>query len=213
MNSATHRVRRATLDDLPKLINLWRRENLPWNELEKRFTEFQVAETADGAIVGAIGLQIGEHQGRMHSEAFDSYEHVDTVRGLFWERLRSVALNHGLYRVWTLERSPYWSRSVFEPASAEMLPKLPAAFGNPQGGPWLVTQLREEVAPPISLDKEFALFRDAERERTERLFQQARVMKVIATILALVLFVGLIGGAIYFFKVTQHQGRPGIEGR
>jgi N-acetylglutamate synthase-like GNAT family acetyltransferase len=213
MNSATHRVRRATLDDLPKLVNLWKKENLPWGELEKRFTEFQVAESADGAFVGAVGLQIAEHQGKMHSESFESYEHVDAVRGLFWDRLKSVALNHGLVRVWTLERSPYWSHSVFEPASADALSKLPAAFGNPQVSNWLVTQLRDESASPISLDKEFALFREAERERTERLFRQGRVLKVIATIVALVLFLGILGGALYYFRVTQNQGRPGAQTR
>ena len=47
MNPNKIQVRRATLEDLLKLIALWQQENLPWENLEKRFTEFQLAETLD----------------------------------------------------------------------------------------------------------------------------------------------------------------------
>ena len=55
-------VRRATLDDLPQLIELWQMEKLPVEVLDKRFTEFQVVADASGRIVGAVGMQLSDKQ-------------------------------------------------------------------------------------------------------------------------------------------------------
>ena len=41
---------------------------LPAGELEKRLTEFQVVEAADGQIAGAIGVQIIRQHALLHSE-------------------------------------------------------------------------------------------------------------------------------------------------
>ena len=50
--SAAIQIRRATLDDLPRLIELWALERLPVSDYERRFKEFQVAQGADGEILG-----------------------------------------------------------------------------------------------------------------------------------------------------------------
>src|SRR5687767_6620537 len=70
MSTPQLQVRRATIDDLPKLAPLWREENLDVNDLEKRFKEFQVVEGPGGEIIGALGLQIAGQEGRLHSEVF-----------------------------------------------------------------------------------------------------------------------------------------------
>jgi len=67
-------VRRATLDDLPQLMDLWKLEKLPAEVLEKRFTEFQLVADSRGKIVGALGMQMVENQGKLHSELFPAYE-------------------------------------------------------------------------------------------------------------------------------------------
>ena len=51
MTPPNHRVRRATLDDLPALKPLWESMRFSVEDLEKRLTEFQVAENAQGEIV------------------------------------------------------------------------------------------------------------------------------------------------------------------
>ena len=63
MNSSNYRVRRATLDDITQLTALWQTMRFPVEELGKRITEFQVAENAEGKLLGAVGLQIAERQG------------------------------------------------------------------------------------------------------------------------------------------------------
>ena len=54
MTTSSPQVRRATVDDLPKLVDLWKQENLAYQEFEKRFKEIQVVEGPGGQILGAL---------------------------------------------------------------------------------------------------------------------------------------------------------------
>ena len=94
MNLPTLRVRRATTDDLQSLKALWRSMLLPADELEKRLTEFQVVETADGKLLGAIGIQILPRQAWLHSESYLDFALADDARELFWQRIQTLSLIH-----------------------------------------------------------------------------------------------------------------------
>ncbi len=199
MNSSDYHVRRATLDDIGQLTALWNAMNFPAAELAKRPTEFQVTEGADGNLVGLVGLQIAERQGRIHSEAFKDFALADQLRPLLWERIHAVAANHGLLRLWTQEQAPFWNHCGLVKADAEALEKLPAIWRGPASD-WLTLKLREDIAAVISLDKEFALFKESEKQRTQRAFQQARILKMIATFIALALLVLVAAGAFYVVR-------------
>src|SRR3954471_18069499 len=151
------------------LADLWKSMRFPVEDLSKRVTEFQVAESADGRLIGAVGLQIAEKQGRIHSEGFTDFAHADQLRPMLWERIQSIATNHGLLRLWTREEAPFWSRCGLVKADDEALAKLPAIWRNDSGG-WLTLKLRDDLATLISVDKEFALFMQSEKERTNRAF-------------------------------------------
>ena len=86
---------------------------LPPDELEKRLTEFQVVETADGKLLGAIGIQIVRQHALLHSEGYSDFALADAARQLFWERVQTLASNHGVFRIWTQESSPFWKSWVF----------------------------------------------------------------------------------------------------
>ena len=202
MSTPALQVRRATIDDLPSLFPLWQKENLPAKDLEARFKEFQVVENGSGGIAGAIGLQVSGHEGRLHSEAFEDFGQADTLRGILWERVRTVAQNHGLVRVWSQFTSPYWRATGFDQASNELLTKLPQNFGSDRT-PWLCVKLREETHAPVSLDKEFALFRETEREQTQKVMRQARVLKVVAGVVAILVFILVVAWAILFFRMQK----------
>ena len=131
MNAPSFRARRATLDDLPVLRPLWSAGQLDALHLEKRLTDFQVAETTEGQLVAAIGLQVDGTHGLIHSECFLDAAQIDTLRPLFWERLLTVAHNRGLTRLWTLERIPFWHEHGFRKIEAEIKRKFPPAFGDP----------------------------------------------------------------------------------
>lgn len=61
---------------------------LPADKLEKRLTEFQVIESEDGQLAGAIGLQVIRQHGLLHSEAYTDFSVADEARQLFWSAFR-----------------------------------------------------------------------------------------------------------------------------
>jgi len=205
MISKNYQVRRATVDDVKNLLSLWQSMHLPALELEKRLTEFQVVETQEGQIAGAIGLQIAGRQGRLHSEAFSDFGQSDKLRELLWERIQNVANNHGLTRLWISESAPFWDHNGFRAANAETLQKLPATWSELKAGV-LTLQLKEETeAIPVSLDKEFALFMESEKSRTAEIFRKARTLKMIATVIAIILFIMVMAiGAFFVMRKTPH---------
>jgi N-acetylglutamate synthase-like GNAT family acetyltransferase len=200
-------TRRATTDDLAGLVTLWQTVGLPVAELEKHFTDFQVAIDHNGRLSGAIGMEVVEHEGRLHSEAYIDFAFTDTLRPLLWKRVETLAQNLGLFRLWTLERAPYWKKEVgFTEADAAKREKLPESFG-PRAEPWLTLQLREETALPEFIDKQFAMFRETERAESERMLQQAKTLKIIVTIIAVLLFVFVLFGGIFLLR-NVHPHSP-----
>jgi N-acetylglutamate synthase-like GNAT family acetyltransferase len=201
----TFTTRRATTDDLRGLVALWQGAGLPLAQLEKHFTDFQVAIDQNGRLSGAIAIQIAAQQGLIHSEAYIDFGLTDQVRPLLWKRLQTLAQNVGLFRLWTIEQAPYWKKAVgFTQADSATLGKLPAEFGAREQ-PWLTLQLKEEVATPEHLDKEFQLFREAQRAESERLIQRAKTLKIIATIVAAIAFLLLLFALLY---LTRHGHVP-----
>lgn len=205
MSLPQYRVRRATLEDVGTLTALWVSMRFPVEDLARRVTEFQVAEGPDGAVVGAIGLGMVGKQGQVHSEAFTDFALSDTLRPMIWDRLQAVANNHGLTRIWTHESAPFWHHCGLLKPDAAALEKLPAQWQAP-GRDWLTLKLREDIEAVMSVDKEFAMFMESEKERTNRAFRHAKMLKVLATVLALVILVLVVLGAVY---VMRNQGRLG----
>lgn len=199
MNSPNYRVRRATLDDVGQLVALWKTMNFAVEELSKRITEFQVAESEDGQLVGAVGLQLAERQGLIHSEAFTDFALADRLRPLLWERVQAVATNHGVLRLWTREQAPFWTHCGLSKADEEALVKLPVLWREQPRG-WLTLKLKDSMDAIISADKEFAVFMASERERSARALQQARVLKFIATVIVFAFFGAVIVGVIYLVR-------------
>jgi N-acetylglutamate synthase-like GNAT family acetyltransferase len=189
------RVRRATTDDRQSLKALWQSMLLPADELEKRLTEFQVAETADGKLLGAIGIQIVRQHARLHSESYLDFAHADAARELFWERIQSLASNHGVFRLWTQENSPYWSRLGFRSAPAKRS-DVPAEW-PPARGEWFTLQLKDEEAITNALDKDFAAFMSMEKRHTERTQEKARALKTIITIIGFAIGILCFGLVAY----------------
>ena len=138
MQEPPYTLRRATVDDLDELKMLWSHSKLPVKDLERRVTEFQLVVDGEGRPVAAIGLRIEGKHGRIHSEAIALPEQVDSLRSQLWQRLQTVAKNHGLARLWIREPGGFWLQAGFAVANAESLRKLPAEFGDRSPG-WLTT--------------------------------------------------------------------------
>jgi N-acetylglutamate synthase-like GNAT family acetyltransferase len=192
-----YQARRATLEDLPALRSLWDRAKLPTQELEKRFTEFQVVPGDDGNILAAVGLQLLKQNGYIHSEVFSDPSFAVEVRPPLWHRIITVAKNNGLHRLWTLPTAAFYREQGFLDVDEGLRQKIPVEFGNP-GADWISLKLKDEAV--ISAEREFEIFAMAQREESARMISQAQSLRLIAYIL---LFVSLIGVAVLAFVYSR----------
>jgi len=207
MASAEFRVRRATVDDLPALRELWGQFGFSAIDLEKRVTEMQVAEAADGKVGAAIGFKVERLHGLIHSEAIpESADKAAILQG-FWQRLGVLAKNHGLFRIWIRSTDPYWGTLGFQKPDAKTLEKMPAVFGAADDK--LITRaLKEESAQGLSVEQEFELFSQAQKMETERLMRQAEVFKKFAySIIFLVIGAFIVTAAYRILRSPRFRKR------
>ncbi len=197
MNPSGYRVRRATLDDIGPLRALWEAMRFPVATLEKRLTEFQVAEDSEGKIVGALGFQITGRQARIHSETFDDFSLAEPLRPLLFTRLQGLAANHGVVRLWTQESAPFWTHNGFQRPAASVMERFPAEWDR-ASAEWLTLQLKDEEAI-TSLEKEFAMFMESEKQRSARTLDQARTLKKVVTWLVCLVAIAIFAAAAYIF--------------
>ena len=193
-------IRRATVDDLPALKSLWTTAQLPADELEGRLTEFQVVESG-GSFAGAVGVQIVRQHLRFYAEDFADFSVADAARELFWERLQALSANHGVFRVWTQETSPFWTHWGLQPANAEALGRLPDEWKNLEGR-WLTLELKNEDAIKAALGNQFAGLMDAEKQQAARVSEKARTVKTVFTVVFFA--VGIICFAIAIYLLFHH---------
>jgi N-acetylglutamate synthase-like GNAT family acetyltransferase len=193
-------ARRATFEDLPQLIELWKLEKLDADGLEKRFTEFQVVEQ-DGKILGAIGLQIWTHHAVLHGECIGRAELAEQLRDLLWKRVQMVARNHNLDRIWTELPANFWRGAGFAAATPEQMNKFPDGFGD-RTHRWQLMWLRGEEASADALEKQFAMLRAHQAQERDKLHSQVATLKKTAIIITAVVAVLVIA----FFVVAIRYG-------
>jgi N-acetylglutamate synthase-like GNAT family acetyltransferase len=207
MPPSTFRIRRATLDDLGALQVLWRAMHFSDEQsLEKRLTDFQVAEDAQQKIVGALAIRIEGRNAILHSEAFENFGVADEVRPLFWQRVEALTTNHGVARLWTQERSPFWSRNGFQAATKETLAKLPDEWSRMEGQ-WLTLQLKDEQVLQ-SLDKEVSMIMMTERRRTMGSMETTKTLKIVVSLIGFLLAALIFGAAAYLWLNRANIGVP-----
>jgi N-acetylglutamate synthase-like GNAT family acetyltransferase len=199
-----YQIRRATVDDLPQLKALWTAERLPAAELDKRFTEFQLAVDGEGKIAGAVGLRIYKLQGLIHSEAFARLDEVQELRPLLWERLITVAKNHGLARIWMMPTVSFYREQGMSEVEDAIRAKLPEDFGHPKAD-WISLRLKEENASVISLEKEFEIFAQAQKAESEEVIKRAQVFRALAYTLLAVVLLGL--GALALIAMRRARSK------
>jgi len=209
MDEAVYLARRATVEDLPVLREMWERERFDVEALEKRVTEFQVAYDAEGRIVAALGmLRLGDH-GLLHSETIGDFGLADRLRTLLWERFKTLAKNYAMARIWTREATMFWKELGFDPVEGETLEQLPAEFGGADET-WHSILLRNDpFAQGGAVAKQQELiFREALKAETEKTLRQAKMVKVVALLVSVVLFLIIcIGG----YMMIKYQPRMGMR--
>jgi N-acetylglutamate synthase-like GNAT family acetyltransferase len=191
------KIRRATAEDLDALKDIWSSMRLSAEDLGKRLTEFQVVESG-GQVAGAIGFQIVRSAALLHSEGYSDYSVADAARNLFWERIQKLAANHGVFRLWTQENSPFWQRWGFQPADDEALARLPDEWKSSEAK-WFTLELKNEAVITAALKNQFAGFMDDEKKKTAQVSAKARTISTVITIAGFAIGILGIGFAVYLF--------------
>jgi N-acetylglutamate synthase-like GNAT family acetyltransferase len=192
-------VRRATIDDLRILQELWASMQLSPDDLESKLTEFQIAVSPDGSVAGAVGMEIIGRHGRIHDEVFMDFAQADALRELFWQRLLSVAKNHGLTRLWTTESAPFWKTNGLLPPKSGELKKLPEAWAASKGQ-WMTLQLRDEEALDAALEKALAEFKGETTMLRKKAEKPLRTLNMLATAFAIILAAAVIIASVYMLR-------------
>jgi N-acetylglutamate synthase-like GNAT family acetyltransferase len=213
MDAARLTVRRATVDDLSGLKELWTRARLQVLDLERRLTDFQLVVSSDSDLLAAVGLRVEGSQGWMYGEAFAQPDDQDTFRQLLWDRVLTLARNHGLARLWTTELAPFWHQvAEFKPAESQDLKRLPVVFGASHQR-WQALRLRDEDHKTFSLEQEFELFQQSSRSSMNRVMSQAETLRWVAYGVAGVVTAALVSLAIYLVIRWAGEGGAGRSRR
>ncbi len=205
-STPSYQSRRATLEDLPELRSLWHAARLPLDDLEKRFTEFQIVTGPEGNIVGAVGLQIYKQHGLIHSETYTTPDLATEVRPLLWQRILTVARNNGLVRLWVLPVASFYRENGFVDVDDSLRSKFPEPFGNPAVD-WVSLKLKEENQNAATIEKEFEIFAMAQRQESERLKGQAQTFRVLAYGLLFLVLGGVALLAWFYARIRNRTGR------
>lgn len=211
MQQPSYTIRRATLEDVPWLRSLWKEALLPADELERRFTEFQVVFDINGELLGAVGLTKVLRHGHLHSEAYLHPEMEDSLRPMLWERVMMLARNHGLVRFWTVEEAPFWRRYVgFKEPVPEELERMPAGFGDVHAH-WITFKFAEETivsAEGLTMDEHLENLRLDQEADLQKMHRRVRQFKVLAVIV-----VGVLLGLVVLGSVMLWHRRASLPPR
>ena len=83
-----------------------------------------------------------------------------------------------------------------------MLQKLPESYG-PRHAAWLTLRLKDEGADPAFMDKQIAMFKEAERLRLEKFMRRGRALKIIGTVISALLL--LFALTVLFFVLKNRR--------
>ncbi|MEN9733625.1 MAG: hypothetical protein RLZ45_1620 [Verrucomicrobiota bacterium] len=204
MQPASLESRRATVEDLEALEILWTESSLPAAELGRFLTEFQVVTDPAGRILHAIGLMVEGDQALLHSEALAPATDVepDACRAALWKRLRILARNQGISRIWTREDAEYWRVSGYQPIPLDRLPaELPSFVPREDG--WWSYQSPDPAQADLLIKREMALWKTQREQESQSFQQRIKLFRAVA--------MGLLGLAMILlvaFLFTAMKVRP-----
>lgn len=197
-------TRRATIDDLTVLRNLWRQAGHPVPTFEKALTDFQVVETADGTILGTLGIQIEAQQGRIYGQAWGDPELAPELLPRLWRRVLTLARQHRLVRLWVESGAGvFWLDQGFELAGTGALETLPPGFPRREGHPWLMLQIREESPSRVQAELELELLHQTQAAHRERAIRRARLLRVFAILVATLMMLAIASAGWYALRMLS----------
>ena len=193
-------ARRATVEDLAALRVLWQAAGLPWDQLDRFVTEFQVVPASDDSMLGAVGFLVEGADALLHSESVAPGEQADEVRSALWRRVQIMGRNQGVHRIWTQEDAGYWSTCGFKVATAEPLGACKATFLD-RAASWQVFEFPAPETVKARLDEQMAIWQATRAQEAEAMQERIRNFRNIAVLVATL----VIGVMIIMLSVIMRQ--------
>lgn len=189
-------TRRATVDDLPQLMQLWSAAFYPADILEKRLTEFHLVEDAESKrILAAIAIHPEDNAVMLHSEVFGDLTNQDLYRDMLWPRFQALARNLGVSRIWTQESAPFWKKVGFASVTKDILSSRPNFPDSEEHLPWLSIQIFNEKKIKEAMGDKFEQLIRQQQDETEAFTRQLRVLRNVIIVLG----VAMIGFMLILF--------------
>jgi hypothetical protein len=127
----------------------------------------------------------------------------DACRAAVWRRLRILARNQGISRIWTQEDAEYWQVSGYQPIPESQLPAELPSFVQREAG-WWMHQSPDAAQADLMVQREFALWKTQREQESQSFQQRVKVFRAVA----LVLFaLSLIGFLFYAAKLPPDAFR------
>lgn len=196
-----YRFRRANIDDVERLRDLWLRHGYDSEGLESRITEFQVALDESDTIVASIGIRNQQRQALFHHECWGA-EMTHQVRRDLAAHAIQVAERFQVWRIWTTMEDVLWSEMGFDPVKPDALEDLPQGFGDWRSG-WKAYKLRSDIASDENLARQFELLKIQNQEDNHKIKQTARVVGVVGYIIIFGIVCAIISGVVLYFRHSQ----------
>ncbi len=198
VETTAFQARRATVDDLPALLELWLAAGLPGEQLEPFLTEFQLVNDEHGALCAAVGLLIHEQDGLIHSEAIATEANAAACRAALWRRTQIVARNQGIARLWTPEDDPFWIANGFHLATSEEIAAMPTAMANPDAKWFLHRSIDPSKAKQI-INEQLAIWEASRLQEREDFTRTIGSLRSVALLTAALIIGGAFLLAAYVF--------------
>lgn len=200
-------TRRATVDDLPQLMQLWKNAFYPADILEKRLTEFHLVENAETKqILAAIGIHPEDNAVMLHSETFGDLVNQDLYRDMLWPRFQALARNLGVSRIWTQESASFWKNAGFLLVTEDILSERPNFPDSEEHLPWLSIQLFNEDKIKEAMGDKYAQFIQQQEDERETFTRQLRVLRNVIIVLGIAMIGFMLVLFLYSFATSYSGG-------
>lgn len=202
-------TRRATVDDLPQLIELWDRAFCPADIFEKRLTEFHLVEDAQTKrILASIGIHPENTGAMIHSEVFGDPLNQDLYRDMLWPRFQTLSRNLGVSKIWTQETADFWLKVGFKRVLENDLGALPNFPDREEHLSWRVFQIfDEEMVEEKMKENRYEALLQIQHDETEAYNRQLRVLRNVIITLGII----AIGTMFLLFLFSFVSSHPGFE--
>ena len=196
-----YRFRRANVDDVERLHELWERHDFDTIPLEQRLIEFQVAVDEYDEIHAAIGIRLNQRQALFHHECW-SAEMTPQLRRELAAHALVVAERMQAWRIWILQDDVHWAEMGFDSVPPDHRENLPQGFGDWKAD-WKALKLKPDIASDENLARQFELLRIQSSESNEKLEKTGKLMKVLSYFLVAAIGVSVLIAALLYFQKTR----------